>query len=231
MTRILDRIDRPQDLHELSEEELAAGRPGGARAHHRHGRGDRRALRRQPRHVRARGRAAFAAGLAEGQDPLGRRPSGLPPQGPDRPARPAADDPPVRGPRAVLLDPGVRARHHGRRPRLDLDRLRGRAQGGHAPASGDERRRQGRRGHRRRRDDRRRRVRGDPPGRRPGHADRRRPQRQRHVDLAERRRAVALLQPRPAEPEALARPRGRRAAADGAAGGHRRRVRAASARS
>ncbi len=30
-----------------------------------------------------------------------------------------------------------------------------------------------------------------------GHADRRRPQRQRHVDRAERRRAVALLQPRP----------------------------------
>ena len=73
--------------------------------------------------------------------------------------------------------------------------------------------RQGRRRHRRRRDDRRRRVRGDPPGRRPRHADRRRAQRQRHVDRAERRRAVALLQPRPAEPEALARARGRRGAA------------------
>ena len=34
------------------------------------------------------------------QDPLGRRPPGLPAQGPDRPPRPAADDPPVRGPRA-----------------------------------------------------------------------------------------------------------------------------------
>ena len=33
-------------------------------------------------------------------------------------------------PRAVLLDRRVRARHHGRRPRLDLDRLRGRPQGG-----------------------------------------------------------------------------------------------------
>ena len=33
----------------------------------------------------------------------------------------------------VLLDRGVRARHHGRRPRLDLDRLRGRHQGGDAP--------------------------------------------------------------------------------------------------
>ena len=43
-----------------------------------------------------------------------------------------------------------------------------------------------------------------------GHADRRRAQRQRHVDRAERRRALALLQPRPAQPEALARPRGRR---------------------
>ena len=66
---------------------------------------------------------------------------------------------------------------------------------------GERRGRQGRRGDRRRRDDRRRRVRGDPPGRRPRHADRRRAQRQRHVDRAERRRAVALLQPRAAEPE------------------------------
>ncbi len=33
----------------------------------------------------------------------------------------------------VLRDPRVRARHHGRRPRLDVDRLRGRPQGGHAP--------------------------------------------------------------------------------------------------
>ena len=79
----------------------------------------------------------------------------------------------------------------------------------HAPAR-RARRRQGRRRHRRRRDDRRRRLRGDPPGRRPRHADRRRPQRQRHVDRAERRRAVALLQPRPPEPEAVARARGRR---------------------
>ena len=37
---------------------------------------------------------------------------------------------------------------------------------------------------RRRRDDRRRGLRGRPPGRRPGHADRRRAQRQRHVDRA-----------------------------------------------
>ena len=159
------------------------GRPGGARAHHRHGRRDRRALRRQPRHLRAGGRAALAAGLADGQDRVGRRPPGLPAQGPHRPPRPAADDPPVRGPRAVLLDRGVRARHHGRRPRLDLDRLRRRAQGGHAPAR-RARRGQGRRGHRRRRHDRRGGLRGHPPGRRPGHADRRRPQRQRDVDRA-----------------------------------------------
>ena len=78
---------------------------------------------------------------------------------------------------------------------------------------GDARRGQGRRGHRRRRDDRRRRLRGDPPGRRPRHADRRRAQRQRHVDRAERRRAVALLQPRAARPRAVARARGRRGAA------------------
>ena len=36
------------------------------------------------------------------------------------------------GPGPVLLDPRVRARHHGRRPRLDLDRLRGGAEGGDA---------------------------------------------------------------------------------------------------
>ena len=81
-------------------------------------------------------------------------------------------DPQVRRPRPVLRDPRVRARHHGRRPRLDLDRLRRRDQGGDAPRR--RRRRQGRRGDRRRRDDRRRRLRGDPPGRRPRHAARRR---------------------------------------------------------
>ena len=159
------------------------------------------------------------------QDPLGRRPPGLPAQGPHRPPRRALDDPPVRRARAVLLDRRVRARHHGRRPRLDLDRLRGRHQGGHAPGGGGEDG-QGRRRDRRRRDDRRRRLRGDRPGRRPGHADRRRAQRQRHVDRAERRRALALLQPRPPEPEAVARALGHRGRADEAAGRHRRRVRA-----
>ena len=86
--------------------------------------------------------------------------------------------------------------------------------------------RQGRRGHRRRRDDRRRRVRGGPPGRRPGHADGRDPQRQRDVDRAERRRAVALLQPRPARPGAVEGARGRGGEAHAAAGRHRRGVRA-----
>ena len=65
---------------------------------------------------------------------------------------------------------------------------------------GDGRGRARRRGDRRRRDDRRRGVRGDPPGRRPGHAARGRAQRQRDVDRAQRRRAVALLQPRRLEP-------------------------------
>ena len=37
----------------------------------------------------------------------------------------------------------------------------------------------------------------------PGRADRDRPERQRHVDRAERRRAVALLQPHPAQPKGL----------------------------
>ena len=65
----------------------------------------------------------------------------------------AEHDPPVRGARPVLLDRGVPARHHGRRARLDLDRLRGRDQGGHAPRGG--RAGEGRGGDRRRRDDRR----------------------------------------------------------------------------
>ena len=60
---------------------------------------------------------------------------------------------------------------------------------------GDRPGRQGRRGDRRRRADRRRLVRGAPQRRRPGHADRDRGERQRHVDRPERRRAVALLQP------------------------------------
>ena len=76
----------------------------------------------------------------------------------------------------------VRARHHGRRPRLDRDRLCGRDQGGDAARPRRGRPRRG--GRRRRRDDRRRRVRGGPPGRRRGHADRRAAQRQRDVDRA-----------------------------------------------
>ncbi len=53
--------------------------------------------------------------------------------------------------------------------------------------------------------DRRRRVRGRPSGRRRRDADRRPAQRQRHVDRAQRRCPVALLQPDPAESEAVAR--------------------------
>ena len=185
MTEFLQRIDKPQDLHGLNDEELQVVAAGGPRAHHRHRRRDRRPLRRQPRNLRDRRRAALAARLPARQDPLGRRPSGLSAQGPHRPPRSAAHDPQVRGPGAVLLDPRVRARHHGRRPRLDRDRLCRRDQGGDArrPRRGRPRRR----GRRRRRDDRRRRVRGRPPGRRRGHADRRRAQRQRDVDRAERR--------------------------------------------
>ena len=193
--------------------------------HHRHDRRDRRPLRRQPRHLRARRRAAQPARLAPRQDPLGRRPPGLPAQDPHRPPRAAADDPPVRRPGAVLLDLRVRARHHGRRPRLDLDRLRGRPEGGDAP--GDRRGRQGRRGDRRRRADRRRRLRGAARGRRPADADRDRPQRQRDVDLAERRRALPLLQPGPPQPAPLPRPRGRRGPADEAAARARQADRAA----
>ena len=61
LVSLLDKVDGPEDLHLLSEQELAGARAGGARAHHRHGRRDRRPLRREPRHVRAGGRAALAA--------------------------------------------------------------------------------------------------------------------------------------------------------------------------
>jgi len=71
--RLLDSIDSPADLKELSDEQLQQGGPGGPRARHRHDRRDRRPLRRQPRHLRADGRPAQPARLADGQDPLGRR--------------------------------------------------------------------------------------------------------------------------------------------------------------
>ena len=99
MTNLLDRIDRPQDLHGLSEDERPAGRAGGAGAADRHGRRDRRALRRQPRRLRDRRRCPQPARVPARQGRLGRRPPGLPAQGPHRPPRPAADDPQVRRPR------------------------------------------------------------------------------------------------------------------------------------
>ena len=94
--KLLDRIDKPQDLHGLVRGRAAAGRAGGARAADRHGRRDRRALRRQPRRLRDRRRGALPARLAARQGRLGRRPPGLPAQGPHRPPRPAPDDPQVR---------------------------------------------------------------------------------------------------------------------------------------
>ena len=226
MTTLLDRIDRPQDLHALSRGRAAAGRAGGARAADRHRGGDRRPLRRQPRHVRDRGRRALADRLAARQGAVGRRPPGLPAQGPDRPPRRARHDPPVRRPRAVLLARRVRARHHGRRPRLDRRSATRSASRRRCCASGCE---DGKvvAVDRRRRDDRRRGLRGRLAGRRPRHADRRDPQRQRDVDRAQRRRAVAVHEPRPARSGPVGGARGRRGEADEAAGRHRRRVRAA----
>ena len=155
----------------LDRRAAAAGRPGGARADHRHDRRDRRALRREPRRVRDRG----------GDPPLLDSPTDKVLWDVGHQAYPhkiltgrrdqLPHDPQVRGPRPVLLDRRVRARHHGRRPRLDLDLLRGRPQGGHAP--GPRRGRQGGRGDRRRRAHRRRRVRGAAQRRRARAADRR----------------------------------------------------------
>ena len=126
-----------------------------------------------------------------------------------------AHDPQVRRPGPVLLDRRVRARHHGRRPRVDLGVLRGGHQGGHAARQRPGR--PGRGGDRRRRAHRRRVLRGAAQRRRPGPPDRDRGQRQRHVDRAERGVAVALLQPHAPQPQALPRARGRRGGADQAA--------------
>ena len=129
--------------------------------------------------------------------------------------------------RAVLLDAGVRARHHGRRSRLDLGLLRGRHQGGDAPRHRSERPRG--RSDRRRRPHRRRVLRGAAQRRRHGHADRDRRERQRHVDRPERRLAVALLQPHAPQPEAVPRARGRGGDAHPSAGRDRQAHRAARA--
>ena len=221
------RNRRPRRPARPRRRAAAAGRAGDARLHHRHDRRDRRPLRRQPRHLRARRRPAQHARLAPRQGALGRRPPGLSAQDPHRPPRGAADDPQVRGPRPVLLGLRVRARHHGRRPRLDLDRLRGRPQGG--DAQGDRRGRQGGRGHRRRGADRRRRLRGAARGGRPADPGGDRPQRQRDVDLTQRRRALALLQPGAPQPAPLPRPRGGRGPAHQAAARPRQADRAARA--
>ena len=129
--------------------------------------------------------------------------------------------------RALLLDAGVGARHHGRGPRLDQRVVRGRHQGGDAPRRGAGR--QGRRGDRRRRAHRRRLLRGPAERRRHGHADRDRGERQRHVDRPERRRPLAALQPHAPQPEAVPRTRGRGGDAHQAARRHRQQDRAARA--
>ena len=208
--RLLDRVNGPGDLKGLERRRAPGPCPGGARADHRRDRRDRRPLRRQPGRLRARRRAPQPARLPARQDHLGRRPPGLSAQGADGPARAARHDPPVRRAGAVLLGVRVRARHHGRRTRLDLDRLRRRAQGG--DAQGDRHRGPGDRRDRGRCADRRRRLRGAPQRRRARDPDRDRPQRQRDVDLAERRRPRPLLPALPAQPDALPRSRGGRGA-------------------
>ena len=133
MTKLLHTIDGPADLDELDDDKLATGGPGGARADHRDDRRDRWPLRREPGRVRDRGGPPLPPRFPARQDPLGRGPPGLSAQGAHGPARAARHDPQVRGPRPVLRNPRVRARHHGRRPRVHIGVLRGRDQGGDAP--------------------------------------------------------------------------------------------------
>ena len=230
MARILDRIDHPQDLHDLPEDRARAGRPGGPRAHHRHGRPDRRALRAPTSApaswpwrctrcwTRRRTRSCGTSAI--------------------RPTRTRSS------PAAATSCPTIR-QYEGLAPFCSIEESEHDIIGaGHAstaigyavglkegmPSAATPTRARSWPSWRRR-DDRRRRLRGDPPGRRPRHADRRRPQRQRHVDRAQRRRAVALLQPRAPEPQAVARARGRRAQAHRAARRHRRGASSASGRS
>ncbi len=214
----------PTTSTSLSDDQLQQLAQEVARADHRHDRRDRRPLRRQPRDLRAGDRAAQPPRLAPRQDPLGRRPPGLSAQGADRPPRPPRHDPPVQGAGPVLLGLRVRARHHGRRPRLHLDRLRRRPQGGDAPR--DRRGRKGRRGDRRRGAHRRGRLRGASQRRRSPDPDRGRAQRQRDVDLAQRRRDLALLPASAAEPEAVRGPLEDRGAAHPAAAWPRKAIRA-----
>ena len=137
MTKLLDQIDGPADLKGLDDDQLAAGRAGGPRADHRHDRRDRRPLRREPRRLRDRRGDPLAARLPARQGALGRGPPGLPAQGPHRPPRRASTrSASTAASRPFCSIAGVGARHHGRRPRLDLRVLRGRHQGGDAPRRG-----------------------------------------------------------------------------------------------
>ena len=133
-----------------------AGGPGGPRADHRHDRRDRRPLRRQPRRLRDRRGAALAARLADATRCSGTSAT--------RPTRTRCSPAAATSSHTIRKYGGlapfcsiarVRARHHGRRPRLHLGVLRGRASrrrcgaavGAGRPGGGRDRRR---RAHRRR---------------------------------------------------------------------------------
>ena len=135
---LLQRIDSPHDLHEAQRGRAPAGRAGGSRAHHRHRGRDRRSFRRQPRRpARSRSRSTRCS------TPRGTRSSGMSATRPTRtrssPAgatssrRSASTRDWLRSARSR-----VRARHHGRRPRLDGHRLCGRDQGGDASGHGED---------------------------------------------------------------------------------------------
>ena len=190
---LLTAIGSPADLRALTPAKLKK-LAGELRAvPHRHRRADGRPLRRRARHRRAHGRPALCLRHPARPHRVGRRPSGVSAQGADRPARQAAHHQAQERPGAVPDARRERIRHVRRRPFEHVDQRgarhgdRRRAQRPAAPRG---------RGHRRRRAQRRHGVRSAESRRQHGRRHARHPQRQRHVDLGERRRVLQLLRAR-----------------------------------
>ena len=188
-TPLLDRVRTPADLRKLPVERPQAARRRIARGDDQRRLGDRRASRRRARRRRADRGAALRVRHAARPADLGRRPSGLSAQDPDRAARPHPHAAPGRRPVRLHQARRERIRPVRRRPFLDLDLGRPRHGGG---ARSRARRQRRHRGDRRRRDVGRHGLRGDEQRRRPALAPDRHSQRQRHVDRAADRRDVGL---------------------------------------